>query len=100
MSKWRRTSQYRLWRILCKRRDGYRCVVTGSTKNLEVHHLDSGSYFPDKRYDVNNGVTINRNVHLDFHWYYKKSTKEKCTHKDWLRYLRGLKYKTLITKED
>lgn len=98
MSDWRRDKRYRHWKEACKERDEFRCVLTGSTKRLEVHHLNSGSYFPEERFDVDNGVTIHRFVHILFHWFYKKSTREKCTKEDWRRFSRFWKYVRLISK--
>jgi len=94
---WRRTKEYRRWIKECKKRDGNKCVITGSSKRLEVHHKNSGSFFPDERYDLDNGVTIHRFVHILFHWFYMKSTRHKCTKKDWKRFERFFKYVRLIS---
>ena len=48
---WRYTREYRIWRAKVIRRDK-RCVICGSIKNRQAHHLNHGSYFPDERFDV------------------------------------------------
>jgi hypothetical protein len=93
MGNWRNTSKYRLWRILCKRRDGWKCTVTGLTEDLEVHHINSGSFFPNERYDIDNGITLNKNVHAEFHIAFMKGYRKKCTKKDWNKFLWCEKYK-------
>jgi len=93
MSNWRSTSQYRLWRIRCKQRDGFVCRVTGLNEDLQVHHLNSGSYFPEERYDINNGITLHESVHAEFHIAYMKGYRKKCTKKDWSEFIDDEKYK-------
>jgi len=93
---WRNTKENRKWKKDVKKRDGYKCVLTGSTKRLEVHHINHGSYFPEERDLVENGVTIHRFIHLFYHWFYHKSTREKCTRKDWVRFVRWFRYLRMI----
>ena len=78
---WRNTRDYRIWRAKVIRRDK-RCVVCGSIKNRQAHHLNSGSYFPDERYDIKNGVCLCSECHMNFHNNFKNSYREKCTKKD------------------
>lgn len=98
MSNWRNTSDYRKWVASCKDRDGHKCVITGAKTKLQVHHLNHGSYFPDERFDVNNGVTIHRLVHLIFHILLMGGYRKKCTKADWKRFVRLFKYIRLISK--
>lgn len=102
MARKHQTKEHRQWKDAVRERDGYKCALTGTTKRLEVHHLNHASYFPDERYDIDNGVTINRAIHLYFHWVYKKSTRQKCTKDDWKRFVRFFKYiryiSTLLNK--
>lgn len=92
MAKRHQTAQHRLWRMKCKKRDGYKCVLTGSKKRLEVHHIRSSRYFPEDRHDVDNGITIDRKVHLLFHWGFMRGTRKKCDENDWKRFLYLWKY--------
>ena len=47
-AKWRRTKEYRLWRIKVIRRDT-KCVICGSRDNREAHHVANGAHHPELR---------------------------------------------------
>jgi 5-methylcytosine-specific restriction endonuclease McrA len=79
---WRNTREYRVWRALVIRRDK-RCVVCNSLQNRQAHHKNSASYFPDDRFDPENGVCLCRKCHTDFHTNFKRSFREKCTKYDY-----------------
>ena len=83
---WRNTRDYRVWRAKVIRRDK-RCVVCGSIKHRQAHHLNSGSYFPDERYDIKNGVCLCSECHMNFHNNFKNSYREKCTKKDFYNFI-------------
>ncbi len=55
------------WTRAVKRRDGNTCQVCGykseTGKGLHAHHLWSWVDFPEKRYDVDNGVTLCASCH-------------------------------------
>lgn len=36
-------------------------------KNLQCHHLNSWSSFPEGRYDINNGILIRKDIHREFY---------------------------------
>lgn len=63
---------------IIKERD-YTCEITKCGGKLSVHHLDSVSLFPNKRYDKNNVIVILYDIHKDFHtkYGYINITKEK-----------------------
>lgn len=81
-----RDRRYRVWRAQVVRRDK-RCTICGEIEGRQAHHMDSGSYFPDGRYDVDNGVTLCRFHHVLFHTSYKNSFREKCTKKEYMNFL-------------
>ena len=89
---WRKTPEYRKWKYACRNRDNNQCVITGLKTHLQVHHINHATYFPEQRYDVDNGVTLNRYVHLLFHILMMKGYRKKCTEKDWKRFVRLFKY--------
>ena len=96
------TREDRIWRAQVIRRDS-RCVICGSMESRNAHHLNSYSYFPNERYDVNNGVTLcgggANGCHSIFHNSYKNSYREKCTLKDFVNFkelLSRIKNKTII----
>jgi len=97
--KWHSSKEYRIWRIKVIRRDKV-CQVCGSIKNRQAHHMDSGSYFPDERYDLENGVCLCHKCHTQFHCNYKRSFKEKCTKYDYKNFMQLVKYLKTINKED
>lgn len=84
------SSEYKEWRTSVFTRDNYTCARCGkrSVKGSEVvlcaHHLDSYSTHPEKRLDVNNGITLCNECHHpsisgSFHNLYGtvKNTKEQ-----------------------
>ena len=63
------------WRRSVMERDHFTCQITGRKGGkLVAHHLDSWNAFPDKRLDINNGITINKALHDLFHQIYGKGT--------------------------
>jgi len=86
MSNWRQTRNYRIWRATVIRRDKV-CQLCGSRQNRHAHHLNSGSYFPDKRFDEENGICLCRHCHLtNFHGLFMGSTRKKTTESDYDRF--------------
>ena len=83
---WHNSREYRIWRAQVIRRDKA-CVVCGNTNRRQAHHILSGSYFPDDRFDIENGVTLCSKCHMNFHCNFKNSYREKCTDKDWNNFI-------------
>ena len=90
---WRDSREYRIWRAHVIRRDGV-CQVPGcgSRSKRVAHHLNSGSYFPEERYDIDNGMTLCEKCHINFHNNFKRSYREKCTKYDFNNFLVLCKY--------
>lgn len=61
------TPLYNQWRKKVYARCGFKCVICGSTKQLNAHHLDSWSWAINRRYDVDNGTTLCKKHHDEFH---------------------------------
>jgi len=53
-----RVKNVRVWRPLILGRDGYKCVICGSTDGINAHHLNSYHKSISERYDESNGVTL------------------------------------------
>ena len=89
--EWRRTKEYREWRIGVIRRDT-KCVVCGSIKGRQAHHLNHASFFPIQRFNLDNGVTLCTSCHSQYHNNYHKSTKEKCTVDAFVNFMKLVEY--------
>lgn len=70
--------EYRDWRKKVFNRDSYTCQCCGDRNGnghevvLEAHHIFNWSNNPDKRFDVDNGITMCKQCHLVFHSLYGK----------------------------
>ncbi|WP_051827403.1 HNH endonuclease [Metabacillus indicus] len=60
---------YDKWRVAVYDRDRYVCILCGDSRggNLNAHHLDGYNWCKEKRIDVDNGVTLCKSCHFDFH---------------------------------
>lgn len=88
---WRNTKAYRIWRDAVIDRDKC-CQTCGATENLHVHHKNHATYFPDERFDVNNGVTQCEDCHSNYHNNYHRSNRVKCTKHDFENFLSLVRY--------
>lgn len=50
--------QAKMWSLSVKKRDKFICQKCGSNKNLCAHHVESWSICPEKRFEVENGLTL------------------------------------------
>jgi hypothetical protein len=48
----------------------HRCVISGRTVDLAAHHIHNWRDYPDRRFDVINGVPLHRPLHIRFHSQY------------------------------
>lgn len=68
----RDSKEYDQWRILVFTRDNYICQKCGAHSEkghavtLEAHHMDCFADFPEKRLDVDNGITFCKGCHHEF----------------------------------
>ena len=79
--KERKTFEYANWRRGVFDRDNYTCQSCGDGKggNLIAHHLESYHSNKAARYDIDNGVTLCKTCHLEYHRGYgwKNATRQK-----------------------
>jgi len=96
MVEWRRTKEYRLWKIAVIRRDK-QCVICGSKVGRHAHHINHATYFPDQRFDVDNGVCLCDKCHMNFHCNFMRSYRSKCERADFLNYIVLIQYIITLT---
>jgi hypothetical protein len=76
----RKTQEHRKWSKDIFERDNYTCVICGQYgKRLNAHHLDGFHWHEEGRLSINNGITLCKYCHDDFHLIYgkKNNTKEQ-----------------------
>lgn len=68
-------------------RNNRKCVICGSDKNIEVHHLNSYKNYHNSRFDFKNVVVLCNKHHKEFHkWHGWRKSKE-CTKEDFIQWL-------------
>jgi hypothetical protein len=76
--KIRNSLESKLWREAVFKRDNYTCSKTNIKGGiLAVHHVLNFSQFPELRFDVNNGITLSKEAHIEFHKIYGKKDNNK-----------------------
>ena len=81
----RNSNDFYLWRGLVFERDNWtcqKCLIRsgdGITVDLNPHHIQNFSQYPELRFNMDNGITLCRNCHYDFHKEYgmNNNTKEQ-----------------------
>lgn len=95
--RYENTTELKQWRQAIYDKYNRTCVICGQKHNsqniIEAHHLWGYFDFPDKIYDVENGVTLCKHHHRQFHWLYKDQV---ITPDLFQEYIQGL---TTISKE-
>ena len=65
------TSRYKTWRTSVFERDNYTCQACGQWGySLNAHHIYNYSDHPHVRYDIDNGATLCKQCHTEFHSVY------------------------------
>jgi hypothetical protein len=85
MANWRHSREYRVWRAHVIRRDK-QCVICTSKEGRNAHHIHGAKYFPELRFDEDNGVCLCMECHINFHCNFKRSYREKCDMDDFLNF--------------
>ncbi len=64
----RKSADYAIWRVNILKRDDYYCQECGhKSTDLNVHHIDSFSDYPNKRLNMDNGITLCKDCHFHIH---------------------------------
>lgn len=68
--KGRRLPEHEKWRKLIFKRDSYVCQICGYGGKINAHHIYSYGYFTELRFTMENGITLCKDCHQDFHYMY------------------------------
>jgi hypothetical protein len=70
--KSRASLEYKLWRKCCFERDNFTCQCCNDNNggNLNAHHINNFSEFPELRVAIDNGITLCEKCHIKFHSIY------------------------------
>ncbi len=83
----RHTLKDKVFRLSVFERDKFTCQKCGDNRggNLEAHHILNHWKYKNLRYDVNNGITLCKDCHKEFHkrFGYKENNLEQLL--DWLK---------------
>jgi len=64
----RKSIEYRLWREAVFARDSWTCQKTGERGGeLHSHHIKSFARYPELRFAIDNGITLSKKSHKEFH---------------------------------
>jgi len=67
----RESIEYRLWREAVFARDNWTCQKTKKRGvELHSHHINNFSEFPELRFAIDNGITLSKEAHKEFHKIY------------------------------
>jgi len=72
------SKEYKAFHRAVLERDGHRCRKCGSDENLCVHHVLDFMGYPELRCEVDNGITLCRTCHNEFHNKYGRGSKAGC----------------------
>lgn len=76
--KIRNSPESDIWRYSIFKRYDYTCQKTGiKGGKLVAHHILNFSQYPELRFDVNNGITLSKDSHIEFHKIYGKQNNTR-----------------------
>lgn len=87
----REQSEYREWRKSVFDRDLYTCQCCGARNGngkyirLEAHHIYNYGKYPEKVFDIENGITFCQQCHINFHSTYGKKDNTPEQLKEFLK---------------
>lgn len=78
--KVRNSLELKLWKKMCLERDNFTDKKTNIRGgDLEIHHINNFTNFPELRTSIENGITLSKKTHKEFHkkYGYKNNTREQ-----------------------
>jgi len=67
-AKIRNSIEFRLWRESVFARDNWTCQKTGiKGGKLHPHHIQNFAQYPELRFAIDNGITLSKKSHEEFH---------------------------------
>ncbi|SDW23040.1 HNH endonuclease [Paenibacillus sp. PDC88] len=75
------------WSLDVRRRDSFTCQQCGKQKRvgLHAHHIESYDTAIDLRYDIDNGITLCKRCHSEFHSIYGYGGNNRRQLNEWMR---------------
>jgi len=74
--KIRHSIEYKLWRDEVFKKDNYTCIWCGKKDELEADHIKPFHKHPELRFEIDNGRTLCRDCHSEYHKLYDKEYRE------------------------
>ena len=76
--KIRNSLEINLWKKAVLERDNFTCQKTGQIGGrLVIHHINNFADFPELRTSIENGITLSRESHYEFHKIYGKKNNSR-----------------------
>lgn len=74
----RTSEEYNSWRLAVFKRDNFCCRICHSKGTLQAHHINSWTEFPEDRFILENGLTLCKECHDQYHKY-EKEVRNNCS---------------------
>lgn len=93
-----RNPQYKEFVQKCFERDNYTCQISNkkSSGDIVVHHINGYNWDINNRTNVDNGITLNEDIHKEFHKMYGKGNNNK---KQFVEFIKTLNEQNRISIE-
>lgn len=84
-------AEEKIWRSFVFKRDSFCCQLchNSSKYNLRAHHLDAWHWAKDKRFELNNGITLCVDCHNLFHKTYKNHNNTRLQFEEFANKQKG-----------
>jgi 5-methylcytosine-specific restriction endonuclease McrA len=83
--------RYKTWRSKVYKRDNFRCLECGVSRNLEAHHIIPWAASEVLRFEVSNGITLCKKHH-DQMWGNESAYAARCHELINRKSVLGIKY--------